>query len=203
MKNTKKVAPKNPTVKKVAPKKSTVELVSYSIEMTIPTGAYANIKPSIVVRGGSIQEAHDFIAPHMNKLWKEYFMVNERRPEAPKSVVAPYVSRPITVGPGGITGPGGTTPATLEQIVEATNGKTIGGSLPVDVPSNVPGPESSVALIKATSAISSCLSWEALELIEAQVIKSVKLSKEDKEILMPILDKKAIELEFPEDEKRK
>jgi len=182
MKN-KKVAPK-PTIKKVAPKKPTVEMVSYSIEMTIPTGAYANIKPSIVVRGGSIQEAHDFIAPHMNKLWKEYFLINERRPEPIKAPVAPVV------------------PLTVENVVEVTGGKEIGGKIPTDVPSNVPGPDSSVALLKATQAIDSCKSLEALELIETQVVKSVKLSHEDKKALMPLLSKKAIELTFPEDEKR-
>jgi hypothetical protein len=177
----KKVAPKKPTIKKVAPKKPTVEMVSYSIEMTIPTGAYANIKPSIVVKGGSIQEAHDFIAPHMNKLWKEYFLINERRPEPVKTKEAPL---------------------TAEQIVDIVGGHEIGGAVPADVPSSVPGPDSSVALLKATQAIESCLSTEALELIETQVIKSVKLSHEDKEALMPLLSKKAIELTFPEDEKR-
>ncbi len=186
MEKTTKVAPK-PTIKKVAPKKPTVEMVSYSIEMTIPTGAYANIKPSIIVKGGSPQEAHDFIAPHMNKLWKEYFMINERRPEAPKPPVVSYDSK---------------TPLTTEQIIEVTGGHEIGGKVPAGVPSNVPGPDSSVALLKATQAIESCLSTEALELIETQVIKSVKLSHEDKEALMPLLSKKAIELTFPEDENK-
>ena len=192
MKN-KKVAVK-PTIKKVAPlaKKPTVEMVSYSIEMTIPTGAYANIKPSIVVKGGSIQEAHDFITPHMNKLWKEYFMVNERRPESP---------RPVTVSSVGGT-PNSVPPMTAEEIANATGGTIIGGKVPANVPSNVPGPESSVALIKATQAIQSCLSLEALELIEKQIVKSVKLSHEDKETLMPLLSIKGGELEFPEDEKR-
>ena len=182
MKDTTKVAPK-PKTKRVAPQKPTVEMVSYSIEMTIPTGAYANIKPSIIVKGGSIQEAHDFIAPHMNKLWKEYFMVSERRPEPEKVSPTP-------------------APLTAKEIAEATGGKIIGDKVPVDVPSNIPGPDSSVALVKATQAIESCRSLEALELIEAQVIKSVKLSHEDKETLMPLLSKKAIDLTFPEDEKR-
>jgi len=179
-----KVAPK-PKTKKVAPKakKPTVEMVSYSIEMTIPTSAYANIKPSIVVRGGSIQEAHDFIAPHMNKLWKEYFMINERRPEPTKSP-EPTVTQ-------------------AEALIKTFGGHEIGDKKLVEnVPSNVPGPDSSVALLKATQAIESCLSLYALELIESQVIKSVKLSHEDKEALMPLLSKKAIDLTFPEDEKR-
>jgi hypothetical protein len=66
-------------MKTAKPKK--VEMISYSIKMVIPTGAYANIQPEIVVKAGTPEEAHEFIAPHMNKLWKEYFMINERRPE--------------------------------------------------------------------------------------------------------------------------
>lgn len=187
-----KVAPK-PTVKKVAPKpaakkatpKPTVELVSYSIKMVIPTGAYANIQPEIIVKSKSIEDAHNYIAPHMNKLWKEYFMINERRPEPVKA--SAFASN--------------TTPMTAEQLVEVTGGHIIGGEVPVNVPSNVPGPDSSVALLKATQAIESCLSLDALELIESQVIKSVKLSHEDKEALMPLLSQKAIDLTFPEDGK--
>ena len=48
-------------------KKMKVEMVSYSIKMVIPTGAYANIQPEIVVRAGTVEDAHDFIAPHINK----------------------------------------------------------------------------------------------------------------------------------------
>jgi len=194
-----KVAPK-PIIKKVAPKpaakkatpKPTVELVSYSIKMVIPTGAYANIQPEIIVKSKSIEDAHNYIAPHMNKLWKEYFLINERRPETPKtSVVTPpapvVVPEPVKTQ--------------TEMVIETFGGHEIGGKVPAGVPSNVPGPDSSVALVKATQAIESCLSLDALELIEAQVIKSVKLSHEDKEALMPLLSKKAIDLTFPDDAK--
>ena len=73
--------------------KTPVELVSYSIKMVIPTGAYANIQPEIIVKAGTVEEAHDYIAPHLNKLWKEYYMVSERRPsaQAPETVITPKV----------------------------------------------------------------------------------------------------------------
>lgn len=179
----KKVTPV--TKKKVTPKikKPVVQMVSYSIEMTIPTGAYANIKPQIVVKGGSIQEAHDFVAPHMNKLWKEYFMINERRPEPPKTQPAYSIIPP--------TYP---TQAQIDTLVDTFDGKVI-DKVPVQPP------ESSVAFVKATQAIDSCLSLEALDLIQAQVIKSVKLTHEDKEKIMPMLEKKSISLTFPDDEK--
>ena len=72
-------------------KKSTVKLVSYSMKMVIPTGNYANIQPEIIVKAGSVEEAHNYIAPHFNKLWKEYYLVEERRPDpiVPVNKVAP------------------------------------------------------------------------------------------------------------------
>ena len=180
----KKPVAKKPVAKKKVVAKSKVEMVSYSIEMTIPTGAYANIKPSIVVKGGSIDEAHSFIAPHMNKLWKEYFMVNERRPEPPKT-------QPIGGDTDNTTYP---TQAQIDTLVKTFDGKVID-----KVPAQPP--ESSVAFIKASQAIDSCLSLEALDLIQTQVIKSVKLTHEDKEMLMPMLEKKSISLTFPDNEK--
>jgi hypothetical protein len=181
-------SPKKPEIKKITPKKPIVEMVSYSIKMVIPTGAYANIQPEIIVKSKSIEDAHNFIAPHMNKLWKEYFLVNERRPEPPKApantgnigLSTTQVTAPITVPQ---------VPMTVEEVAKATGGV-------------VQSPESSVALIKATQAIESCVSLDALALIQSQVDKSVKLSHEDKESLMPLLEKKAIALTFPEDEKR-
>ena len=121
-------------------KKMKVEMVSYSIKMVIPTGAYANIQPEIVVRAGTVEDAHDFIAPHINKLWKEYFMCSERRPE-PK----------------------------------------------VENSHPMPPPVSSVAFTKASQAITSCLSMEALDLITEQVKKSVKLTDPDKDKLMVLV----------------
>ena len=75
-----KVAPK-PKAKR-APAKPKVTLQSYSVRMVIPTGSYANIQPEIVVKTTDMDIAHDFIAPHMNKLWKEYFLINERKKES-------------------------------------------------------------------------------------------------------------------------
>lgn len=79
-------------------KKPKVELVSYSMKMVIPTGNYANIQPEIVVRAGTVEEAHDYIAPHFNKLWKEYYLVGERRPEPVKPSGVPIVSPETTPG---------------------------------------------------------------------------------------------------------
>ena len=80
--------------KKVKVVKPKVELISYSMKMVIPTGNYANIQPEIVVRAGTVEEAHDYIAPHFNKLWKEYYLVSERRPEVKTTEPAPVPMPP-------------------------------------------------------------------------------------------------------------
>jgi hypothetical protein len=87
-------------------------------------------------------------------LWKEYFMINERRIE-----VAPVV-----------------TPVQPQPVI---------------VPES---PVSSVAFTKASQAIASCLSREALDLIINQVAASVKLTDDDKVKLNPVLEAKFNEL---------
>lgn len=158
---------KKPTVKKKkVDSKLTVQMVSYSIKMVIPTGQYANIQPEIIVKGGTLEEAHAYVAPHMNKLWKEYFMVSERivtgKPaeQAPKAPVLPP---------------------------DVNNKQNCADIVP-------PAPVSSVALNKATQAVASCMSKEALDLIAAQVEKSVKLTDEDKVALRAVITNKSIEL---------
>lgn len=145
----KKIKTKQKKEKIKAPK---IKLVSYSIKMVIPTVAYGNIQPEIIVKASSVDEAHDYIVPHMNKLWKEYYLVDGKRPDTvnePEPIIVKVASQP---------------------------------------------PVSSVALVKATQAINSCLSLEALELITNQVYASVKLTDEDKKSLGPLLDSKHKEL---------
>ena len=149
----KTVAPRKRAVKKVAPQNE-VEMISYAIKMTIPTGQYANIIPEIVVKAGNPEEAHAYIAPHMNKLWKEYFMISERK----KDVVKPVQPKPE-----------------VAPVEEAS-------------------PVSDVALVKATQAIQSCMSTEALDLIIKQIGVSVKLTEENKKSLLPLIETKSKEL---------
>jgi hypothetical protein len=152
---------KVPKVKKEKVTKPNIEVVTYEMKMVIPTGQYANIQPCIIVKGGSMQDAHDFIAPHMNKLWKEYFMVSERR----------TVNEPVKV-------PVSTAPVTPAPVVTST-------ASPSDI-----APTSTVAYLKANQAISSCMSIEALDMIATQVEKSVKLDRKDKDLLVPIIKNK-------------
>ena len=173
VKKVKKVAPvkKVKKVKKVAPVTvSEPTLVSYSIKMVIPTGNYANIQPEIVVKAGTIEEAHSFIAPHMNKLWKEYYLISERKAEVKTPAPAPVKAEVKTPAP--VKAEVVTAPPVVEQ----------------------PSPIADVALTKAIQFIEGCMSVEALDLVIKQVAASVKLTDENKKDLLPILEKKSKEL---------
>jgi len=174
-KQLKKVAPvkKVKKVKKVAPVTvSEPTLVSYSIKMVIPTGNYANIQPEIVVKAGTIEEAHSFIAPHMNKLWKEYYLISERKAEVKTPAPAPVKAEVKTPAPAPVKAEVVTAPPVVEQ----------------------PSPIADVALTKAIQFIEGCMSVEALDLVIKQVAASVKLTDENKKDLLPILEKKSKEL---------
>ena len=153
MKKETKVASQKKTTRKVATQNQP-KMISYAIKMVIPTGQYSNIQPEIVVSAGTPEEAHSYIAPHMNKLWKEYYMISEKKQE----VVAPKAN----------------TPAPAQPEVSA--------------------PVSDVALVKATQAIQSCLSTDALDLIIKQIGVSVKLTEENKKSLLPLIEAKSKEL---------
>ena len=171
-----KMKDKKSSAKKVANKKGP-EMISYEMKMVIPTGQYANIQPCIIVKGGSIEEAHDFVAPHMNKLWKEYFMcterVNQPAPAVKATPVAPKTEKPVEKAPEAPKTAPEETKKPDEQITP-----------PV-------APASAVALNKATQAITSCMSREALDLLSAQVEKSVKLGDEDKTALRKLVAEKS------------
>ena len=142
---------------------SKVKMVSYSIKMTIPTGQYANIMPEIIVKANTPEEAEAYIVPHMNKLWKDYYMCSERRVEIkPSNTVAP------TTAPA---------PTAEKQPVDTKTEQSI-------VP---PSPSTSVSFNKASQAIAGCQSQEALDLLTEQIRKSVKLDDQDKGKLMEII----------------
>lgn len=149
-------------MKKEKIKTDKVKLISYEVKMVIPVAQFSNIQPCITVQAPSIEEAEAYVAPHLNKLWKEYFMVNERRNEVAPTITVP--TPPVSSG----------TSAVPTETV----------TMPTEAP-----PSSNVAVIKATQAIESCMSLEALDLIKNQIELSVKLAKEEK----PALRAKVVE----------
>jgi len=203
----KRVAPK----KKKAVAKPKIVMLSYTIGMTIPTVQYGNITPQIVVKGGTVEECHDFVAPHMNKLWKEYYMVNGKRPEptpTPEITPTPFPTPYVGDDPNAPVTTSTTNPEVVITPVDNLKDYKncactpdhpckLHGTPPVTptptenfVPETVQPPASSVALVKATQAIDSCMSADALKLIIDQVYASVKLTEEDKVALAPMLDAK-------------
>jgi hypothetical protein len=138
-----------------------VELVSYSMKMVIPTGQYANIQLEIIVKATSVEAAERYMAPHFQKLWKDYFMCTERRP-------APVVTARQA------------TPIDMAIINGDTN------------------PVSTVALIKATQAIESAKSIEAMHMISDRILASVKLTNEEKKELLPKWQARLAELNLKE-----
>lgn len=152
---------KKEKLEKKAKDTNRVTLLTYSIKMVIPTGQYANIQPEITVNAGSPEIALEYIAPHMNKLWKEYYMISERRPEEKK--VVPTMPAVSAVAPTGPVAPVAPVVATA-MAVDAN-------------------PVASVAFVKATQAVTSCLSVDALKLITDQIDRSVKLTEDEKKSL--------------------
>lgn len=163
-------------------KENKPEMVSYEMKMVIPTGQYANIQPCIIVKGGSIEEAHDFIAPHMNKLWKDYFMITERPAPVTPAPKAPV--KPVEKAPEEAAKP-------VEKAPEAPKIAPEEPKKPDEPITPPPAPASTVAFNKASQAITSCMSREALELIAAQVEKSVKLDDAGKVELRKLIETKS------------
>ena len=159
--------------------------------MVIPTVQFGNIQPEIIVKANSVDEAHDFIVPHMNKLWKEYYLVDGKRPKAQaptapvKTTVTPVTTTyiPLQGATGDLIPPKNTPSVPNPSLITSDQ---------IDNP--VTSPVSSVALVKATQAIESCMSLDALKLIINQVKISVKLTEDDKKSLEPLLAEKEIEL---------
>ncbi len=177
MKTDKKVS--KPVAKKVVKAaKSTVKLTSYSIKAIIPTGPYANIQAEIVVNAGSLEEAKAYTLPHIDGLFEEYLNKSDRKNVAVVTVKE-TVAAPKTTAPA---------EKALKKEPEPTTQK--GEAKPVPAAEVV----GSVPFEKAKSAINSCLSADALELIAKQVEKSVKLNGMEKLDLGMIITTKGREL---------
>lgn len=58
--------------------KKTVKIISYGIKAVIPTGAYANIQPEIIVSADSIADAEAFVVPAIDALIDKYLNASKR-----------------------------------------------------------------------------------------------------------------------------
>lgn len=102
-----------------APSKPNVKLLSYTIKAVIPTGAYANIQPEITVQAENLQEAENYVIPHINKLFEDFLNKSERRTVQPKVEVKEVVIEPTKVTVDG--NPTGMTVEVTEAFKKANN----------------------------------------------------------------------------------
>jgi hypothetical protein len=146
--------------KKTKSKAKNVKLIRYSVKAIIPTGAYANIQPEIVVEADSLISAEAFVFPYIEKLFAKYR-------ESPTPIIS--VNMPST------------TTSTWNHTGYVKN----------DPPAEKPTtPNMSQSFNRASQAVTSCMSLEALELIKNQITKSVKLTENEKTALQaPLLAK--------------
>lgn len=181
---TKTTAIKPKKIKIMGPLALDYELISFSVKATIPTMIYGNIIPEIVVKTRTIEEARNIVLPYIEELFTKYadkpftkanVTVEERKVETPIKPAQPEAKKAVGV----LAQASAVAPTTPKKEVEKLAEELAPGS---------------PAFKKASSAINSATSIEAIGLIEDQIQKSVKLSPEEKPLLFVEILKKRKEL---------
>jgi len=174
--------------------KPAVKLIRYSVKAVIPTGAYANIQPEIVVEANTLEEAEKFVMPYMEKIFAKY-----REPQVVSSVsqspIGAYIKLPksVTTTASAVSKPpvnvATTSPAA--ELVTPLAGETCEMPPKEKKPTT---PNTTVSFTRAFRAVMSCMTVEALDLIKNQIIKSVKLTDSEKAELAIVVEAKLTEL---------
>lgn len=159
------------------------ELISFSVKATIPTQMYGNIMPEIVIKTKTIEEAKAIIMPVIEELHSTY--AEKPRDGSHVSFMnkanVTVTEKKVDVTPA-VKGAEGFNPDTTEK--PKTPAQESADSLATDL-------TKSPAYTKAESAVKNCSSIDALNMIEDQIQKSVKLSdKEKPELLTEVLKKR-------------
>lgn len=166
----KEVTPKGYSKKTNKVKTPKVKLVTYTVKAIIPTGAYANIQPEIVVQAETLEQAERAVMPHIEALFAKY---REGVPYTPVTIT------PIPTGP-----------MTPKVYVGDDTSTTTTSSTTAVAPEII----FTVPFIRAKSAIDNCASIEALGLIENQIKISPKLVESEKPELLKLVAVKLQEL---------
>ena len=165
--------------KVVKPKKTNkvktpkVKLISYTVKAIIPTGAYANIQPEVVVQAETLEQAERAVMPHIEALFAKY---REGVPMVKTEVV---------------------TPATGPQENYRYDGKGKESELVKTTPSQTavaPAVAMSEPFNRAKRAIETATSLNALNMINDQISKSVKLIDSEKVELLKLVATKILEV---------
>lgn len=211
---------KTTTKTKVEVSTPTVTLMSYTMRAVIPTGPYANVQPEITVQAGSLDEAKDYILPHIDALYEKYLNLSDRpkprvlvkevlpvaqvvvpAPEVPKNLVKEAVAlvqdelkKIEDSKPAPVVVIPSTYTEELIKPVKAMNIEELANSKPgiISQTSTYTKPQ---AVLNAQTAIESCKSIEALVLISQKIDSSIKLDALDKADLTILVKAKRDELQ--------
>lgn len=212
---------KKTTIKtKVKSSTPTVILMSYTMRAVIPTGPYANVQPEITVQASSLDEAKDYILPHIDALYEKYLNLSDRPkprvavkevlPVSPTPVATPILSKSLAkeateLVKSELKKMDAEKPTPVVEVptnytkellkpVKAINIEELAQSKPevVAETSTYVKPQ---ALVNAENAIESCKSMEALVLISQKIDSSVKLDTLDKADLTLLIKAKRNQLE--------
>lgn len=156
-------------------------LVSFSVTAVIPTQQYGNIQPKIEVMASTIEEARAMVMPVIENLYETYAEM-------------PLSGKPVKFL-GKVTETEKRVEKTSEVVVTpAVAPVTTAEVVSTPVASETPALERSEPFKKAEKMIGLALSIDALDAIEAQIQKSVKIQADDKPALYTIVLKKREEL---------
>ena len=185
---TKKAPAKKAPTKKAPAKKAKVTLLEFSITAVIPTMSYGNIQPTISVKAKTLEEANEFVLPYIEELYKTYayaenktsyprFMkekvtvtekvVDVKKKEQAKTEVAETVKKTEKVS----------TPEVKKEVLQVPSKPSEGDSLSASL-------EESRSFTKASKAIASAMSIDAVDQLQAQINRSKNLTEPEKPLLL-------------------
>ncbi len=141
------------------------KLISYTIKATIPTGQYANIQPEVTVQAESIEAAERAVMPYIETLFARYR-------DGGVKPVEPTQVRPVN-------------PVLPPQ--HTSNDK-------VNVVTPTPAIVLTVPFTRAKTALESCTSIEAYNLVLNQIRISTKLIDSEKADLEKLAEIKLVSL---------
>lgn len=161
-------------------------LVSYKMTAIIRTGEYQSVTPEILIEGGTLEEASAILTKEIDAIKLKY------DPTIKRVVSAPIVNPVVPPTPPVRT----TAPAPATALVSPPT-KTVADTIPPGTPITVngqptgmvtPGAKEEVSksepFIAAEKVIVAAKSMDALEMIEGQVERSVKLTEDEKHVLL-------------------
>ena len=191
----KKAPAKKAPTKKAPAKKAKVTLLEFSMTAVIPTMSYGNIQPTISVKAKTLEEANEFVLPYIEELYKTYaysenktsyprFMkekvtVTEKVVDVKKKEQAKEVKVPVKTEVAETVKETEkvSTPEVKKEVLQVPSKPSEGDSLSASL-------EESRSFTKASKAIASAMSIDAVDQLQAQIHRSKNLTEPEKPLLL-------------------